>query len=95
MVAEALSSAKLDWQKKITYFMSVSNNQDLHKAHISTNNIHACEPKLPINEQHPAMCVLRNEIPTAFVNGAKSVRGSKRGLENGSESPAKGNFSVT
>ena len=94
MVAEALSSAKLDRQKKITSFMSVSSNQDL-QANTPTENIHACEPKLSINEQHPVMCVLGNEIPTAFVNGAKYVRGSKRGLENGSESPAKRNFSVT
>ena len=80
---------------KITSFMSVSNNQDLHKAHTPTTNIHACEPKLSINENHPVMSVLRNKIPTAFVKGAKSVRGSKRGLENGIENPAKRNFSVT
>ena len=92
MEAEALSSAKLDRQMKITSFMSVSNNQDQHEAHTHTTNIHACELKMSIKEHHPAMCLLRNEIPTAFMNGAKSVRGSKRGLENGSESPAKRNF---
>ena len=99
MEAEALSSAKLDQQTKITSFLSLPYKQDLPKADIPTK-IHACEPKLSnsyqtvIKEHHPVMCTLRKEDPTAFVNGAKSFRGNKRGLENGSESPAKRNFSV-
>ena len=51
-----------------------------------------CQPRLSIQERHPMMIAPRNKIQTAFVNGAKSARGNKRGLENGGESPAKRNF---
>ena len=93
MVAEAVSSTKYIQQRKITSFISIQSNQNLHEARTTTTHIHTCKPKLPIKEHHPAMCEPRIKIPTTFVNEPKFVRGNKRGLENGRESPAKRNFS--
>ena len=87
MEAEAVSATKPNRQRRITSFITISNNQHLHEA--LTTHILTCEPKLSIKEHHPAMCEPRNKIPTAFVNEAKLLRGNKRGLETGRESPAK------